>query len=106
MTNILNFDPSEHNEAIKAAEAAGEDVSQMIEESYNSLLFLGKSLNTDDKDLEDVAIFNIRLCYMYFHHVEDYGKLGKLIELVKLLEYGGTSVVDNQVKDKVTVNLN
>ena len=106
MTNILNFDPSEQEEAIKAAEQAGEDISGLIEESFKSLLFLGKSLNTTDKDLQDVAIFNIRLCYMYFHHVEDYKKLGKIIALVQLLEADDKSVVDDQIKDTVTVNLN
>jgi len=106
MKNVLNFNPTEQLEIIAAAEQAGEDLQEQMTSSFDSLIFLGKSLKNGDTEFEEMTIFNIRLCYMYFHQKEDYRKVGKLMDLARILESDEVSVVSNEIKDGVAINLN
>lgn len=105
--NILTFDQTEFEEVIDSASEAGVDVDAQIKLSFDSLLFLGNAVKGSDDDLLDVAIFNIRLCYVYYKRQEEYTKLSKIASLVKEIEENiqGTKVEQN-VLDSININLN
>jgi len=105
--NILNFDRTEFNAILDQTDIHGFNIGEEIKASFDSLLFLGKNaLSQNDENLRDCAIFNIRLCYTYYEKVEDYRKLSELVALVKSCDQTSTFVVDNEVIDKIAVNLN
>lgn len=108
--NILDFDPKEQEETLDQIESdpeALEEFKQSINSSYHSLLFLGKNiLKSKDKGLLDVAIFNIRLLFVFYRRSEDYEKLAQLKNLAMLLESSETDIVDRQIIEDIVVNLN
>jgi hypothetical protein len=107
--NILEFDHQEFEEALETAKdtikESKEDIGDLMASSLESLLFLGNNIK-DNQDLLNVAIFNIRLCYVYFMSVEDYMKLDKITKLIKDIEVSTVSIVDNKIIDDIIINLN
>jgi len=106
--NILDFDFAEHEESILAAESAGIDLGKELEKSYQSLMFLGSNINAKDSMLLEMAIFNIRLCFVYYSKHEDYRKLAALKELATIIDTnGGSNVsIDKSLIDEIDINLN
>lgn len=108
--NILDFDPAEQEQALNEIESDPEvleEFKQDLNSSYHSLLFLGKNLlNNKDEGLLDVAIFNIRLLFVFYKRSEDYEKLAQLRNLAMLLESSHTNIVDRHIVEEITVNLN
>lgn len=108
--NILDFDPTEQEQALDDIESnseALEEFKQALNSSYHSLLFLGKNLlNNKDEGLLDVAIFNIRLLFVFYKRSEDYEKLAQLKNLAMLLEGSHTNIVDSKIVEELVVNLN
>lgn len=104
--SILNFDQRQHEEALDNARQNMDDLDVEMVKSYNSLLLLGNNLNANDPDLLEIAIFNIRLCYVYFSMKEDYEKLAELKRLAEMIEEGKPSLVDKTIIDSITINLN
>lgn len=108
--NILDFDPAEQEQALNEIESDPEvleEFKQDLNSSYQSLLFLGKNLlNNKDEGLLDVAIFNIRLLFVFYKRSEDYEKLAQLKNLAMLLESSYTDIVDRQIIEDIVVNLN
>jgi hypothetical protein len=105
--NILNFDPTEQEQIL---DEIGTDpdafsrLKQELDNSYNSLLFLGKNLL--GTDLLNSAIFNIRLLFTLYRREENYERLAELKKLVDLIENSNVSVVDKEVIENLKVNLN
>lgn len=108
--NILDFDPKEQEETLDQIESdpeALEEFKQSLNSSYHSLLFLGKNLlNREDDGLLDVAIFNIRLLFVFYKRLENYERLAQLKNLAMLLEGSHTNIVDNKIVEEIVVNLN
>lgn len=104
--NILDFDETEFEKSLQFVEESGEDVSFYIENSFTSLLFLGKNLNSPDRSLYDCAIFNIRLCYVFYKKNEDYKKLAEIVALVKDIEGSEKRIVDLEVLENIVINVN
>jgi hypothetical protein len=106
---ILDFDREKFEEAIEIGMGNIEGTEQTIEEfmdlSLQSLLFLGRNVK-DKPELLDVAIFNIRLCYTYYTEIEDYRKIAKIVTLVNELEAMSERIVDYDIIDEITINLN
>lgn len=104
--NIIQFNEQEFEQILDISEESGVDIEQQLQSSFESLLFLGGNIN--DPDLLDVAIFNIRLCYVYFKRKEDYAKLAEIIKLTHLMDNNSKKqrVVDTNVIDDIKVNLN
>jgi hypothetical protein len=106
---ILDFDREEFQEALETGKSNLEGTEQTIEEymdlSLQSLLFLGRNVK-DKPELLNVAIFNIRLCYMYYTSVEDYRKVAKIVTLVNELEAKSERLVDDAIIDEISINLN
>lgn len=108
--NILDFDPSEQEETLDQIESNPEalkEFKETLNSSYHSLLFLGKNLlNNKDEGLLDVAIFNIRLLFVFYKRSEDYEKLAQLKNLAMLLESSSTNIVETQIIEDIVINLN
>lgn len=108
--NILDFDPAEQEETLNEIESDPEvleEFKQSLNSSYHSLLFLGKNLlNNKDEGLLDVAIFNIRLLFVFYKRSEDYEKLAQLKNLAMLLESSSTNIVETQIIEDIVINLN
>jgi hypothetical protein len=106
---ILDFDREEFQEALEIGRKNLEGTEQTIEEymalSLQSLLFLGRNVK-DKPELLDVAIFNIRLCYIYYTEVEDYRKIAKIVTLVDELEATSAKIVDSAIIDEISINPN
>jgi hypothetical protein len=106
---ILDFDREKFEEAIEIGMGNIEGTEQTIEEfmdlSLQSLLFLGRNVK-DKPELLDVAIFNIRLCYTYYTEIEDYRNIAKIVTLVNELEAMSERIVDYDIIDEITINLN
>jgi hypothetical protein len=108
-SKILEFDQQEFDEALENGrynlEETGQTMDEFMDLSFQSLLFLGHNL-TGDNDLFDVAIFNIRLCYVYYKEKENYSKLAEIVSLVKVIETPARQVVDKSIIDEICINLN
>jgi hypothetical protein len=108
-TNILEFDHQEFDEALENGrdnlEETGQTIDEFMDLSFQSLLFLGHNV-TGDHELFDVAIFNIRLCYVYYKEKENYSKLAEIVSLVKVIETPARQVVDKSIIDEICINLN
>lgn len=108
--NIIQFNEQEFEEILDRAQESGVDIEQHLQSSFESLLFLGGAIDSPkDDNLLDVAIFNIRLCYVYFKRKEDYAKLAELVKLTHLIDNNHKAsavVVDSKVIDNIRVNLN
>ena len=69
---ILDFDEEEFEEALEIGrdntKEEGETMEELIDTSFNSILFLGKNIK-ESSELFDVAVFNIRLCYTYYKKI-------------------------------------
>lgn len=105
--NITQFNEQEFENILDQSQESGIDVDHHIQESYKSLMFLGASLSIDEEeDLLEVAIFNIRLCYVYFKRREEYEKLAELIKVTHLIDSKQKHVVDNNIINNIDINLN
>lgn len=111
--NILEFDPKEHEETIDLMESVQDlevlsDFKSSLENSYQSLLFLGKSiLSSEDDNMLSIAIFNIRLLYVYYKRKEEYEKLAELKKLATMLESNSVkNIVEDSILKDINVNLN
>ena len=107
--NITQFKEQEFEEILDNAQESGVDVDMHMRSSFQSLLFLGGAVAVPtDQELLDVAIFNIRLCYVYFKRKEDYAKMSELIKLTHVLDNSQktSAVVDSSVIDMININLN
>lgn len=108
-SKILEFDQQEFDEALENGrynlEETGQTMDEFMDLSFQSLLFLGHNV-TEDNDLFDVAIFNIRLCYVYYKEKENYSKLADIFSLVKVIETPARQVVDKSIIDEICINLN
>ncbi len=106
--NILEFDPTEHEEMLDLLdEEKMEDFKRHIETSFHSLLFLGKNLNNaQDGGLINAAVFNIQLLFVYYKRTENYERLSQLKELAALLSDDSKTIVDKEVIDMIDINLN
>lgn len=110
--NILDFDHTEHENRIDELQALNDptmtkEFESHMEVSYTSLMFLGKSiLDKKEEGLLDVAIFNIQLLYVYYKRTENYERLAELKKLAETLQSSQGTIVDNNVIDKIHVNLN
>jgi len=101
---ILKFNVTEFEELLNLTDP---DLEKYVDSSFNSLLFLGNSINTtEDENMRECAIFNIRLCYTYYLKKEQYKKLSEIVDLVKSLEKDSKSVVEDKIKDEIVINLN
>lgn len=107
--NITEFNEQEFESILDDAQESGIDIEQHVRSSFESLLFLGGAVVVPkDQELLDIAIFNIRLCYVYFKRKEDYDKLSKLIKLTHVIDDSrkAEKVVDVDVIDSIDLNLN
>ena len=108
-TKILEFDHQEFDEALENGrdnlEETGQTMDEFMDLSFQSLLFLGNNL-AGDNDLFDVAIFNIRLCYVYYKEKENYSKLAEIVSLVNAIESPSRAIVDKGIIDEICINLN
>jgi hypothetical protein len=108
-TKILEFDQQEFDQALENGrynlEETGQTMDEFMDLSFQSLLFLGHNV-TGDIDLFNVAIFNIRLCYVYYKEKENYSKLAEIVSLVKVIETPARPVVDKSIIDEICINLN
>ena len=108
---ILEFDKAEFEEAVEIGkknieqEESDQTIEQYMALSLQSLLFLGRNIK-DKPELLDVAIFNIRLCYTYYTSVEDYRKIAKIVTLVNEIEGTDEKIVDSNIIDEISINLN
>ena len=108
-SKILEFDQQEFDEAIENGrynlEETGQTMDEFMDLSFQSLLFLGHNV-IGNNDLFNVAIFNIRLCYVYYKEKENYSKLAEIVSLVKVIETLSRQVVDKSIIDEICINLN
>ena len=108
-TTILEFDKQEFDKALEIGrdnlEETGQTIDEFMDCTFQSLLFLGKSIS-GDKDLFSVAIFNIRLCYVYYTEKKNYSKIAEIVSLVNAIESPARAMVDNSIIDEICINLN
>lgn len=106
--NITQFNEQEFEDILDQSAEVGISIDSNIQSTYECLLFLGASLAIDEDDLLELAVFNIRLCYVYFKRREEYEKVAELIKITHLIDQKSKQkqIVDNDVIDSIAINLN
>lgn len=74
--------------------------------SYESILFLGTSIFSDLEKFKSELLAPYHLCMEYFMEKGDYSKVHEIIRILSKMDDHKKRIVDEDVIDSITINLN
>jgi hypothetical protein len=81
------------------------EIEELMAYNYEQAIFLGASVK-GDLDALDAILITLRLCEMFYMRIEDYTKVGVIKKLLVDLHTDKASVVEEDIRSEIVINLN